>query len=210
MKKELSYEDIRKMRKGTNAFDQYPFPFLKDVSISIRVLTQNEILECLDEGRTLAKEHLKDPRDIDIYQIGMARLIQQAVYVTPEDKKETPKTHFFGSVEEVLELSVEETRMLEEYYNAVQEKYSPMETLKEPKDFLNLIEAIKKNKIDGNYLSSLTLRRLVSYLIENSETSQNDNGTGSTPWTYSNEKKKISLEDLEVQLESTTNDWMEI
>lgn len=199
MKKSLSYEDIRKMRKGTNAFDVFPFPFLTDVKIAIRVLTQNEILECLDDGRQDAKAKLADPRDIDIYQIGMARLIQKAIYCVPEDAGETPTIPFFYSVEEVLELSVEETRLLEEYYNSVQEKYSPMETLKEAKDFINLIEAIKKNKIDGNYLSSLTLRKLVSYLIESSETSQNDNGAGSIPWTYTNEKKKLDLSELEVQ-----------
>lgn len=69
MKKELTYEDIRKMRKGTNAFDIFPFPFLPDINIAIRVLTQNEILECLDNGRQDAKARLSDPRDVDILQI---------------------------------------------------------------------------------------------------------------------------------------------
>lgn len=66
--KTYSYADIRKLRKGTKAFEEFDFPFLTDIRIAIRVLTQGEILECLDLGRNIAIEVLKRPRDIDAYQ----------------------------------------------------------------------------------------------------------------------------------------------
>jgi hypothetical protein len=60
----------------------------------------------------------------------------------------------------VLELSVEETKLMEEYYSTVQEKYSPVQKLEKPQDFIDLIDEIKKNKIDLSYLSSFTLIKL--------------------------------------------------
>jgi hypothetical protein len=80
----LTYEDVRKLRKGTNAFDIFDFPFLENAKIAIRVLTQEEILQCLDAGRQDARDKLTSARDIDTYQFGMARLFCKAVLVVPE------------------------------------------------------------------------------------------------------------------------------
>ena len=203
MKTNLSYEDVKKMRRGTNAFEIYDFPFIKDAQIAIRVLTNNEILLCLDLGRDDAHKKLKMPREIDTYQYGMARLLQKAIYVVPEDPAEKPSQLFFKDAEEVLELSVEETKLIEEYYNTVQEKYSPVQKLETPDDFIGLIDDIKKKRINGGYLSSYTLRKLASYLIETLTESPNDSGTGSTPWTYSTEKKRQkrpAKQEVEVQV----------
>jgi len=188
--KNLSYEDIRKMRRGTNAFDIYNFPFLDGVKIAIRVLTQNEILECLDAWRDDAKRLFKQSRDIDAIQMGMAKVMEKAVYVPAENPWDFPTTPFFRSSKEVLELSVDETRLLEEYYNTTQEKYAPVQVLQTESDYLELIEAIKKKLIDGSYLSSLTLKELVTFLVDKYQLSPSDNGTTMLPWQYLNEKKK--------------------
>ena len=204
MKTNLSYEDIKKMRRGVNAFDIYDFPFIEWAKIAIRVLNNNEILECLDLGRDDAHTRLKMPREIDTYQFWMARLLQRAIYVVPEDPAEKPSVLFFKSSDEVLELSVEETKLIEDYYNTVQEKYSPVQKLETPEDFIWLIDDIKKKRTNGNYLSSYTLRKLASYLIETLTPSQNDSGTGSTQWMYSTEKKKrkasVKPQEVEVQV----------
>lgn len=106
-------------------------------------------------------------------------LLTKSVYKVPEGN-DAISDPFFASVEDVLELSREEVERLQEFYDSVQEKYSPTNKLETPEEFDKLVEEVKKNKTFGNSLSSQTLKRLVSYLIENSETSQKDNGSGSS------------------------------
>lgn len=83
--KNYSYEDIRKMRRGVNAFDIFSFPYLDEVKIAIRVLTQGEILRCMDLGREDAMANLKRPREIDSFQYGMIRLLAESVHKIPEE-----------------------------------------------------------------------------------------------------------------------------
>ena len=199
--KNYSYEDIRKMRRGVNAFDIFSFPYLDEVKIAIRVLTQGEILRCMDLGREDAMANLKRPREIDSFQYGMIRLLAESVHKIPEEGW-VPTDKFFESAEDVLELSREEVDMLQEYYEAVQDKYSPIRKVSTEKEFEALVEEIKKNKTLGNSLSSFTLRKLVEYLIQVLSSSQNDNGSGSSQWqnTKSKQGKKQAAE-LEVVLE---------
>lgn len=157
----ISYEQIRKMRKGNNAFDVCLFPFLPNVKIAIRVLTQYEVMDCIDKGRVFATENLRDPNEQNKYTIGMGFLLLKSVYCVPEDPTEAPSIPFFENIREVLELSVDEISLLEESYATVQEKYAPYETLKSAEDFETLIDGIKKKLIDSNSLSSYTLKRLV-------------------------------------------------
>ena len=53
------------------------------------------------------------------------------------------KEPFFDSPEDVGELTRDETQLLLEYYNEVQEKYAPLQELQSPADFEKLIEAVK-------------------------------------------------------------------
>lgn len=174
-----SYEDVRKMKGGTKTYDVFEFPFIPEIKIAVRVLTQVEILECLDAGRNDAVVNLSRPREIDAYQYGLIRLLLKSVHKVPEDGNKLSEP-FFAKYEDITELSKDEVEKLVEFYESVQEKYSPVQKVETPEDFQKLVEEVKKNKTFGNSLSSQMLRKLVSYLIESSEISPTDNGSGST------------------------------
>ena len=130
---EITFDYIRKLKRGTSSFDIYSFPYLPEVTISVRVLTQLELMDSQDIGRVKAKELLKG-----------------------EEKKP-----FFESPEQVLELSKDETNHLFEYYSEVQEKYSPLSKVNTQADFDNLVEEVSKKSVLGMSLSSYTLKQLV-------------------------------------------------
>ena len=176
----LSFEDIRKMRRGTNTYEVYPFPMVEWAYIGIRVLTQDEILKAVNTGKERAKSALKDPSESEISEYAYREMIFKATVKATSDK-ESDGESFFTYAEDVGELSRDELEMLMEHYSEVQSKYAPIQDLKTAEDFEALISELKKKPQNGMSLSTYTLRQLVEYLIVSSKTLPNDSDSISTP-----------------------------
>ena len=189
----LSFSEVRKMRKGTNSYDVYNFPFT-EVAIGIRVLTQDEVIMSTNTGRDKASKLFENPTNELIMDLSTRELLYKSVItVTSEEQWESKSedfTRFFSSAEDVWELSMDEITTLLEHYNEVQEKYAPISKLETPEDFEKLIWELKKKSRLGMSLSTLTLRKLLQYSISNPLTSQNDNGIGSSPASQTKETMK--------------------
>jgi len=173
-KEEMSYAELRKIRRGVNTIEVYDFPFLDSLRIGIRVLTQDEIFKSTLFWKTEA-EKAGFKEDVNIVLTFTTReLLRKACFVGETDKK------FFTSIDEVGELSVDETDALFDLYNRTQERYAPAQSLESEKDFLELISEIKKKSVRGMSLSSFTLEKLVHFLAVEWLKLPKDNGTGST------------------------------
>jgi len=189
---QMSFADVRKMRRGTNAFEKYNFPFT-DIPMAIRVLTQDDILRAANKWREIAEKELTNANENEVIELSMRELLYKAVLKVPEDWEDVNSVdYFFASPSEVWELTVDEKDLLIEHYNEVQEKYAPQQTLNTPEDFDNLISELKKKSQIGMSLSTSTLRKLLEYMVKDMRTLLNDNGTTSMPVNKSNadEKKK--------------------
>ena len=188
MQKWLSFSQIKEMRRWTETYMEFLFPYSKDIGIRIRVLTQDEILMAHIYAKKKAKSLLPEwevaSPDI-LVDLATRYLLQKAVIVSDEEK-----TSFFSNIEEVWELSKDEALMLVEQYNEVQEKYAPATEIKTSEDFDNLIEEIKKKSLLGMSLNSYTLRELVAYMTVRITKLQKDNGTISSPSKPKKEKSK--------------------
>lgn len=186
--KTMSFEDIRKMRKGTNSYEIMNFPFT-NIPIGVRVLSQDEIMRAINKGREVANLELKNPNNTEELEFSMRELLYKAIIKIPTwDERDS----FFSKSSDLWELSVDEWTELVNFYNTVQEKYAPQHSLKEPADFDNLIEEVKKKSPTGMSLSSHMLQQLLQYMIARSEWLLNDNDTISMPAKISeaNESKK--------------------
>lgn len=195
----LSFEQVRKMRRGVNAFDVYLFPYMTDVEVAIRVLSQEEIFESINVWQQKLRDKYPNAWQDQEIHYGTRELLHKAILKKPVADE---RDKFFASPEELGELSIEEFNLLLEHYNEVQEKYAPDKTLESEEDVMELIEEIKKNSLVGMSLSTHTLRRLVVTLAKPSETLQNDNGSTSLPSKKSKAKtKRDSDEKLSLRTE---------
>ena len=173
--KTMSFDDIRKMRRGTDVVEKYNFPFT-EVPIYIRVLSQDEIIKAINIWREIAKRELEfPPVSAEIEEYSMRELLYKAILRVTDN--ENDKIPFFNKSTDVWELTADEWTLLTQYYNEVQEKYAPQTTIKTREDFENLISELKKKSPIGNSLSTYMLRTLVDFLIENLTILRNDNGT---------------------------------
>ena len=94
----LSFEDIRKMRKGTNSYEVFPFPFMEEVSVGVRVLTQDEVLKAINTGREKAKRELKEATPDEEASYGRKELMYKAVVKVTESTEDKSEP-FFSSPE---------------------------------------------------------------------------------------------------------------
>ena len=189
-KREISFEDIRKIRRWTTNRTVYDFPFMNNTPIGIRLLTQDELLRASIFWQKEAQSlELKDQDSYlaASYAFNTMELLRKACYVWETDRQ------FFKSIDEVWELSRDETTVLFDYYNRVQERYAPAEKLKTEEDFQELIEDIKKKWVGGISLSSYTIERLLHTLIANPKILQSLNGSSSMQWSKLKEKMKKEL-----------------
>jgi hypothetical protein len=60
MQKGLSFSEIKEMRRGTETYMDFLFPYSKDIGIRIRVLTQDEILMAHIFSKKKAKQLLPE------------------------------------------------------------------------------------------------------------------------------------------------------
>lgn len=168
----LTFAQLRDMRRGTNTVELYDFPFLDSARIGIRVLTQDEIFKSTVFWKKEA-DNLGMKEDVNcVVTFTTRELLRKACFVWESD------TRFFKSVEEVWELSVDETNALFDLYNRTQERYAPSQSLETEEDFRNLIWEIKKKSVRGMSLSSYTLEKLVHFLAVEWLKLPSDNGTG--------------------------------
>ena len=169
----FSYEDIRKMRRGTNTYDVFTFPFTDNIFIWMRVLTQDEMIRAGNKGKLKAKKIYWDIAGGEDNAFAVRELLYMAVVRATSDTESTSEP-FFSSPEDVWELSLDELTILDEHYKEIQRKYTPFVDAKTPEEFEALIADLKKKPQIGMSLSTDTLRLLVAYLTVNSQTLQND------------------------------------
>lgn len=193
MEKQLSYEDIRKMRRWVNSYEIYNFPFMTDVQIAVRVVTQDELLKAINKGREKAEVMFKKPSGEDIEKMAMRELLYNAILVVPNGEE---RIKFFDSPEMLWDLSLDEVNLLTEHYEAVQEKYAPWILIKTEEDFELMISELKKKSLIGMSLSTYTLQQLLWYLIETMKILPSDNDTISTPVSKSKENEKKNRTNL--------------
>ena len=196
--KQLSYADLMKMREGDQAIDTYFFPGT-DIKILVRVLNQGTIIRAESRGTAQAREILSDindktgddkesPNHMLLTQCIASEYLYEAIYIYNDDEKLNEK--FFDSPSDIENLTVDERNLLLDFYTETQENYSPVHKIKTDEDFEVLIEEVKKKSVAGMSLSSYILRKLLLYLIKNSQKSQKGNGTGTMQ--SKNEKTKSS------------------
>lgn len=172
-KTEMSYSELKKIRRWVNTIEVYNFPFLDTLRIWIRVLTQDEIFKSTLFWKSEAERvGFKDDINI-VLNFTTRELLRKACFVWETDTK------FFRSIDEVGELSVDETDALFDLYNRTQERYAPSQSLKTEKDFTELISEIKKKSVRGMSLSSYTLEKLVHFMAVEWLKLPNDSGIGS-------------------------------
>ena len=210
-KKEITFEQLKGMRLGVGKADEYLFPGTEQL-IQIRVLTKYELNKCDHAGRTKVKANTKTEENAvgDYTQDMLTDYIMYEVLYRGVLCGETgvqADKRFFATPEAVSELTVEEYEKLLEHYSETQERYSPMESAETEKDFGKLLEEVKKKSDPWKSLSVLTLRKLVVYLVENSETSQKGSGSTSSQsnqskgTTKKNSTKILKAEVKELKLE---------
>ena len=170
----LSFEDVRKMRRGTRNYDIYTFPYTEDVYVWIRVLTQDEMVLASNNGRQKAKKIFADISGWEDTAYTIKEILYMATVKATADI-EFPEEKFFSSAEEVWELSLDEMVMLRTHYEEIQWKYTPFYKAKTSEDFDKLISELKKKPQIGMSLSIDTLRLLVAYLTPSIVKLQNDN-----------------------------------
>lgn len=188
--KNLTFAELRAIRRGTNTVEVYNFPFLDAGRIGIRVLTQDEIFRSTIFWKQEA-EKLDSREDVNVViNFTTRELLRKACFVWETDTK------FFKSTDEVGELSVDETDALFDLYNRTQEKYAPAQSLETEEEFQELISDIKKKSVRGKSLSSYTLEKLVHFLAVGWLKLQNDNGTisGQSKKNKTNSKKKLATQ----------------
>lgn len=110
---------------------------------------------------------------------------------------------FFSSPEQVGELSADEVVSLLEFYNATQEKYAPTKNIQTEKDFVDMIEEIKKTSPLGMSLSTHTLRKLVLFMADSYQTLPRGNDTISLDANNLEEKPKKKAPVREARLVQT-------
>jgi len=191
----LSFEDVRKMRRGTNTYDVFTFPFMDDVYIGMRVLTQDEIIRATNIGREKAKKDFKDISNWEDNAYATKEMLFMAVVKATSDTEYTQEP-FFANAEEVWELNLDEIKMLEEHYTEVQGKYTPFYNIKTPEEFDTLISDLKKKPQIGMSLSTDTLRTLVLYMAASIKRLPNDSDSTSSSANQSKttEKKEPTKE----------------
>lgn len=200
IKKRLKFTDVREMARWVNTKRKFKFPFQDDVEISIRVVTQEEIMISQEYGRKVWEEELwrKTANWIVMEEYASWKLLELAVYTWDWEE------NFFTSPKEVGQLTVDEKGILLDYYNEVQAEFSKMNYLETPEDFTELVEDIKKKWIYGMSLNSHILRKLVGILISRTtESWQNDNGFTSSQQSNEDEslKKKSSTKQVKIETE---------
>ena len=193
----LSFEDVRKMRRGTSSYEIFNFPFMDDVYIGMRILTQDEIIKATNIGREKAKKLFDDLSNGEAEAFATKEMLFMSVVKATSDTECTGEP-FFSKPEDVGELNMDEINLLQEHYVEVQRKYTPFVDVKTPEDFENLISDLKKKPQIGTSLSSYTLRQLALYLIAHSMKSQKDSDSISSPVMLSKttEKKKPMKKEL--------------
>lgn len=159
----MSFEQVRKMRRGVNAFEYFSFPFIDDIKVGFRVLTQAEVIEAESEAKKYCREKYGDDKNSSAVQVIGWHLLQKSCYIMPESGN--PTEPFFMIPEDVGEMTIDELNMMLENYNEVQEKYAPLQALNSKEDFDKLIDDIKKKPQTGMSLSSHSLRKLMLYLV---------------------------------------------
>lgn len=170
-----TFEQVMKMRRGTNAYELFKFPYTNDeIAIAIRVLTQTEIKMATNDGRRKADTDLYQPTQLDYNDYGARELLLKAVYTVQENGESDLTEPFFKSSVQVGELTMDEVSILLQHYNEVQEKYSPLDKVETEDEIWELIEDVKKKSLRGTSLSTYTLRVLVEFLVKNSTTLQKD------------------------------------
>ena len=176
----FSYEDVRKMRRGTNTYDVFTFPFTDNIFIWMRVLTQDEMIRAGNKGKIKAKKMYWDIMWGEDNAFAVRELLYMAVVKATSDTECTSEP-FFSSPEDIWELSLDELTILDEHYKEIQRKYTPFIDVKTPEEFEELVSELKKKPQIGMSLSIDTLRLLVVSLIASSQKSQNDNDSTSSP-----------------------------
>ena len=160
----LSFDEVRKMRRGTNSYEVFPFPFMDDVYVGMRVLTQDETVKAVNVGRAKAKTELENPTEDEELKYSSRELLFTSVVKATNDTSCSSEP-FFSSAEQVGELTLDELNLLLEHYNEVQQKYVPQQDLKTPEEFDALIADLKKKPQTGMSLSTYTLRMLSLYMV---------------------------------------------
>lgn len=198
-----TFEDLRKILRGRKHYEIYDFPGTKDsdaLKIGIRVLSQNDV----DTAYQIAEQKIlfknKDKK-VDLADASLNRelerqiLYRSIISIPSEEEIESGEyTKFFPSSETIGELlSIDEVSHLMQLYNSVQEKYSPVYSLKDEKDFENLVETLKKKSVRGLCLNTYELEGLVDFLIANFVTLPKDNGISSSPLNQSNKNESKKL-----------------
>lgn len=195
MTKKLSFEEVLQMRRGTNAYDIFLFPFTKDdIPVAIRLLSQQEVKISNSDARRKADNELYKPGPNEYSDYLVREMLYKACYVVNDSGKDSDLSQkFFTSPEQVGELTMDEVNILLQHYNEVQEKFSPMVEVKDENDLLELIEEVKKKSHRGMSLSTHTLKLVLHYLISHSTKLPTTNESTSSPSKSikKNSKKKL-------------------
>lgn len=183
------------MRRGTNAYDIFLFPFTKDdIPVAIRLLSQQEVKISNSDARRKADNELYKPGPNEYSDYLVREMLYKACYVVNDSGKDSDLSQkFFTSPEQVGELTMDEVNILLQHYNEVQEKFSPMVEVKDENDLLELIEEVKKKSHRGMSLSTHTLKLVLHYLISHSTKLPTTNESTSSPSKSikKNSKKKL-------------------
>lgn len=161
------------MRRGTNTYEIYPFPYMEDVFVGIRVLTHDEIMRASNIGREKANKSLTNANEDEQIKFASREILFNAVVKATNDT-ECSSEAFFSNAEEVGELTLDEINLLLEHYNEVQQKFIPQQDLNSPEEFDALIEDLKKKPQIGMSLSTYTLRMVLLYSVARLQNLQKD------------------------------------
>jgi len=197
---DFSYEELQKLKLGTKNFETFVFPGTENFKVSVRVLSQDEITECVSRGRRRAQDKYFEPSPNDIMD---CQIQYQILYSTLSAKDN--ETRFFPDINAVSSETADTLATLYGYYEQVQHNSSPIEELESEEDFEKMVESIKKNSARGMSLSIHTLRKLVIFMAQILETSPKDSGSTSTPSKASEETTKSEpLSEYEQKQEEET------
>lgn len=192
--KVLDFDALQKIKLGKESVTIFTYPGYDEVEIAIRPLTQAETSECISEGRRKCEEAIFKPTQSDYLDFQSQEVLYRAVLQVNDHSKT-----FFKAPEQVGEELAETLAKLIGYYNEVQNQHSPDRGIESEAEFVRMIDDVKKNSPLGMSLSSLMLRKLLLFTVDQLEKLQKDNGFTSSP---SNQKEETMRNNIFVPVEA--------
>lgn len=200
----FSFKDLQKISQGRKHYEVRYFPgkdMSEDHKIAVKVLSQAEIGEAYDAADRKIISNETERSKFDMLRSSSAygrelerQILFRCIYTVPYFNEDTQREHmepFFPSSDVIGKvLTLDETSVLMEYYNEIQERFSPTYSIKTEEDFTVIVEEIKKKSVRGMSLNMYELTGLVDYLVKNPEILLKDSGSTSSPSNKQEEKSK--------------------